>query len=70
MIDHATGEKGNALHLVKGALQLDDRQAIEWSKKWLDRVSGQPLAPVPKAGDDGARTAASTGASSGLGDLE
>src|SRR5208282_5498145 len=53
-LDRATGEKGNALHLVKGVQRFDDmREAIEWSKKWLARVSGQARAPAPKAGDDG-----------------
>ena len=36
-IDHATGEKGDALDLVKGVRNCNMRAAIEWSKKWLAR---------------------------------
>ena len=50
--DFATDQKGNALDLVKGRLQLDDREATAWAKEWLDR-GGELYAPAPKAGDDG-----------------
>ena len=47
-IDHATGEKGDALDLVKGVRHYKMREAIEWSKKWLDR--GTRRARPPSAG--------------------
>ena len=51
--DFATGQKGDALDLVKAVRRCDTREAIEWSKKWFDRVGGHARAPAPKAGDDG-----------------
>jgi putative DNA primase/helicase len=49
-IDHATSEKGDALDLVKGVFNYSMREAIEWSKKWLDRGRGEARAPAPNAG--------------------
>jgi hypothetical protein len=49
-IDHATGEKGDALDLVKGARHCNTPEAIEWSKKWL-AGAGQPQASASKASD-------------------
>jgi Toprim domain len=49
--DHATGEKGDALDLVKGVRNCDTREAIEWSKRWLVRDGGQQRAQAPKVGD-------------------
>jgi hypothetical protein len=49
--DHATGEKGDALDLVKGVRNCDTREAIEWSKRWLVRNGGRLRAQSPKAGD-------------------
>jgi len=34
-IDHATGDKGDALDLVKGVLGYDTREALRWSRQWL-----------------------------------
>src|SRR5271166_2072123 len=51
--DFETGQKGDALDLVKGVRGYKTPEAIAWAKKWLDRVSGQARAPSPKAGDDG-----------------
>jgi Toprim domain len=50
-IDHATGEKGDALDLVKDVRYCNTREAIEWSKKWLARDGGQPRAPAQNTGD-------------------
>ena len=50
-IDHATGEKGDALDLVKGARHCSMREAIEWSRRWLARGGGQLRVPAPKARD-------------------
>jgi len=33
--DFATGERGDALSLVRAALQMDMRGALEWSRAWL-----------------------------------
>jgi|SRR5208337_3353296 len=52
-IDHATGQKGDALDLVKGVRGYDTPKSIVWAEEWLDRVSGQTRAPAPCAGDDG-----------------
>ena len=49
--DFATGQKGDALDLVKGARNYDTREAIERSKKWLARGGGQLRPPAPIAGD-------------------
>ena len=48
-IDHATGEKGDALDLVKGVRHCSMREAIEWSKKWLARGGGQLRAPAAES---------------------
>jgi hypothetical protein len=50
-IDHATGERGDALDLVKGVFNYSMREAIEWSRRWLDRGRGEAHAPAPNAGD-------------------
>jgi putative DNA primase/helicase len=50
-IDHATGERGDALDLVKGVFNYSMREAIEWSRRWLDRGRGEARAPAPNAGD-------------------
>jgi hypothetical protein len=44
-IDHATGEKGDALDLVKGVLNCDTREALAWSRQWLARDSGGRRTP-------------------------
>jgi hypothetical protein len=49
--DHATGEKGDALDLVKGVRNSNTREAVEWSKRWLVGDGGQLRAQAPKAGD-------------------
>jgi Toprim domain len=49
-IDHATGERGDALDLVKGARHCNTLEAIEWSRKWL-AGAGQPRPSPPNAGD-------------------
>jgi hypothetical protein len=49
-IDHATGEKGDALDLVKGVRHCGTREAIEWSKKWLALGGARLRAPQQKAG--------------------
>lgn len=56
-IDHATGEKGDALDLVKGVRNCNMREALGWSKRWLSGHGGEARAPAPTAGDsdDGAR---------------
>lgn len=48
-IDHATGEKGDALDLVKGVLNCTTRDAIEWSEKLLARNGAPPRAQAPRA---------------------
>jgi Toprim domain-containing protein len=50
-IDHATGERGDALDLVKCVLNCDTRAALDWSTRWLGRDRGRAPAPAPKAGD-------------------
>ena len=48
--DFATGQKGDALDLVKGARNYDTREAIARSKKWLARGGGQLSASAPAFG--------------------
>jgi hypothetical protein len=44
--DFATGQRGDALDLVRGALELDMGEAIRWSRRWLDIDDG--TAELPK----------------------
>ncbi len=46
--DHATGEGGDALDLVKGVLGCDMPDALDWSRKWLGVDQGEARAPRPR----------------------
>jgi hypothetical protein len=56
-IDHATDEKGDALDLIKAVHGYKTPEALEWSRRWLDRHGGRAPGPAPDAGysDDEAR---------------
>jgi hypothetical protein len=43
--DFSTGQKGNALDLVREVLRLDVRAAIEWALRWLGLQGGE--VPMP-----------------------
>jgi len=51
--DFATGERGDALDLVRTALGLDMSGALTWSRRWLGRTEGDTelsgSAPAPPA---------------------
>src|SRR5438477_3932354 len=43
--DFSTGQKGNALALVRKVLGLNMRHAIQWSLHWLGHADGKALCP-------------------------
>jgi putative DNA primase/helicase len=49
--DFATSEQGDALDLVKAVRRCSTAEALEWSRRWLDRDRGRARAPAPNAGD-------------------
>lgn len=51
-LDHATGEGGDALDLIEGALLVETRQALAWARQWLGverdtDVASAPSRPAP-----------------------
>lgn len=52
--DFASGESGDALDLVRAALDVDMRAALAWSRRWLGLKGGgaelpnKPVAPAPE----------------------
>jgi hypothetical protein len=49
--DFATGESGDALDLVRAALDVDMRAALAWSRRWLGLEPGaaeRPHRPTPE----------------------
>lgn len=47
--DWATGERGDALDLVRAVLHLDMAEAIAWSRRWLGIEDGPVEPPPPPA---------------------
>jgi hypothetical protein len=45
--DFATGERGDALDLVKAVLSVDTRKALAWSRRWLGTADILTASPTP-----------------------
>jgi putative DNA primase/helicase len=54
--DFATGQRGDALNLVRAVLGLDMADALAWARRWLGLADGAPELPQPPIkGDDPVR---------------